>query len=332
MNEVESRFSIKRVKKSSDADYACALKIYNETTAVDIKTSTNEITYWIEQPFTNGSSFELMVFVLYLDGTAIGFAMMCYIKRTKTVLIDYLAVYDEFRINAVLFPYLSLLQNYLNKNGYDVAYIVNEVSAKNKGMSINKESKMFKKLFCLEGFGEICADYYFPQLGLNNSESIFESNLYVKSNDNITCIRRETYLSIVDSIYKDYNTAWYMPFFINENDKNQYISTNEQYYDKICKSIDDELIEIDYMECPILTGPKSENTSGVLPTKLKSKRNVKIPLLIMLVITCPLFIIWLYTFVLGLLGVPIDAANTMIGAVVSASITSASAILLARRK
>lgn len=332
MNEVESKFSIKRVKKSSDVDYAFALKVYNETTAVDIKTSTNEITYWVDQPVTSISAFEPMVFVLYHDTTPVGFAMMCYLKRTKTIIIDYLAVYDKYRINAVLFPYLSLLQNYLYKNGYDVAYIVCEVSSKNKGMSINKESKMFMKLFCLEGFGKICADYYFPQLGLNNRESIFAANLYLKSNDNITLLLKETYLSIVDSIYNDYNTAWYMPFFTNEDEKNQYISTRKHYFDKICNSISDDLITVNYMDCPILIGQQSERTSGVLPTTQKSKRNFKIPLLILLVILGPLFVISIYTLVFSLLGIPVDAVSTIIGTIISSSIAAGSAIYIARRK
>jgi|GEM_PF-1974124 len=332
MERIENKFSIKRIKKTTDSDYTLALKIYNETTAIDVKTNTNEITYWLDQPVTVSSSFELMVFVLYLDDTPIGFAMMCYLKRTKVILIDYLSVYDEYRINAVLFPYLSLLQSYLNKNGYDVSYIVNEVSDKNNGQSINKESKMFKKLFCLEGFGKICSTYYFPQLGYNNPESIFKANLYIKSNDNITLIQKVTYLSIVESIYKDYNLAWYIPIFTNDGEKNQYVSTCEQYIGKIEKDATDELIPVNYMECPVLIGNNRNNVSGVLPASKKSKIKTTLPLTIASIIVCPIFIIWLYTFILEMIGVPLDSVGTAIGTAVSALIASISALVVTRKK
>jgi hypothetical protein len=332
LNHIENKFSVKRIKKSTDSDYISALKIYNETTPIDIRTNSNEITYWIDQPNNLSASFEMMVFVLCLDEIPIGFAMMGYIRRTKIITLDYLSVYEKYRINAVLFPYLSLLQNYLNNNGYDVAYIVNEVSNKNKGISVNKESKMFKKLFCLEGFGRVDAIYYTPPLGLNNYESIFDAHLYIKSNDNITIISKMTFLSIVESIYKDWFTAWYLPFFVDESEKNQYVSQIDQVIAKIERVAVDEHINVLYMECPILIGYREERMAGVLPIPPKKRFIPVLPLIIALIIICPVFVIWLYTYVLNLFGIPLDAVNTAIGTVVSATITSVSAILIARKK
>ena len=48
-NQLEHRFSIKRVTKTSDEDYIKALRIYNDTTPFEIKTSTNEITFWLSK-------------------------------------------------------------------------------------------------------------------------------------------------------------------------------------------------------------------------------------------------------------------------------------------
>jgi hypothetical protein len=332
MEHIENKFSVKRVKKSSDSEYLTALKIYNETTAVDIRTNTNEITYWIDQSSMQRVSFEPMVFVLYLDDAPIGFAMMCYLKKTKIVLIDYLTVYDKYRINAVLFPYLSLLQSYLNKNGYIVSYIVNEVSNKNNGQSINKESKMFKKLFCLEGFGKLGAIYYFPQLGANNPESIFEAHLYIKSNDNISLLHKDTYLSIVESIYRDYNLEWYLPFFSDEAEKNQYVSTSNIYIEKICKSITEDLISVSYIECPILSSVNVDQLSGILPAPSKKRRKPIFISIILLMVIAPVLLIWLYTFILGIMGIPLDSISTIIGTVISASITSVSTITIAKKK
>ena len=65
-NLLEHRFAIKRITKPSNEDYISALKIYNETTPPDIKTNTNEITYWLEQN-RNELPFEIMLFSLYLN-------------------------------------------------------------------------------------------------------------------------------------------------------------------------------------------------------------------------------------------------------------------------
>lgn len=46
-NRLEHRFSIKHVTRTSDEDYVKALRIYNDTTPYEIKTPTNEITYWL---------------------------------------------------------------------------------------------------------------------------------------------------------------------------------------------------------------------------------------------------------------------------------------------
>ena len=60
-NLLEHRFAIKRITKPSNEDYISALKIYNETTPPDIKTNTNEITYWLEQN-RNELPFEIQSF------------------------------------------------------------------------------------------------------------------------------------------------------------------------------------------------------------------------------------------------------------------------------
>lgn len=48
-NRLEHRFSIKHVTRTSDEDYVKALRIYNDTTPYEIKTPTNEITYWLSK-------------------------------------------------------------------------------------------------------------------------------------------------------------------------------------------------------------------------------------------------------------------------------------------
>ena len=114
-NLLEHRFAIKRITKPSNEDYISALKIYNETTPPDIKTNTNEITYWLEQN-RNELPFEIMLFSLYLNNMVVGLAMLTYLKKQKTIIFEYLALQPSFRLNAVFFTYIRCIYNRLLLN------------------------------------------------------------------------------------------------------------------------------------------------------------------------------------------------------------------------
>jgi len=88
-NELDYRFSIRRLDKSTDSDYAAALKIYSETTPYEIKTNTNEITIWLDRKDST-DPFESMFFVLYYSEKLAGFAMMTYIKAQRIVVLEYI--------------------------------------------------------------------------------------------------------------------------------------------------------------------------------------------------------------------------------------------------
>lgn len=111
-NELDYRFRIRRFEKSSDADYAAALKIYNETTPYEIKTNTNEITMWLDRK-EDSDPFESMFFALYFADILAGFAMMTYIRSQRIVILEYIALSAQFRVNTVFFSYVNLLENYL---------------------------------------------------------------------------------------------------------------------------------------------------------------------------------------------------------------------------
>lgn len=210
-NELGHKFSIRRVQKATDEEYIAALRIYNETTPFEIRTETNEITYWLSQNPDN-ELFELYMFVLYLDDKMIGLSMTTYIKRTKVVVDEYLAVLEQYRINTIFLIYLSLIQSYYKEHNIEYSYYVTEISNKNSGNDINRESQISLKVLCTDEFGKINAPYYTLPLGLDNHESNFEAILYIKTNDTIKNISKETYLQIVKSIYYDYSYTWYKKF------------------------------------------------------------------------------------------------------------------------
>ena len=326
-------FSIKKLDKASDSDYIKSLQIYTETTPVDIKTNSNEITYWLNKD-TSKALFIPMYFSIYCGKEIIGFAMMTYLKSVKTVVIEYMAFIERFRINSVFFPVLNLLFNYLEDNHYDVDYYINEISNKHDGKSVDKESKLFKKMICMEGFGKIDAKYYAPPLGTSNYESCFEAYIYIKTKDNISSISKETYLSIIKSIYYEYFYAWYIPFLTEQENKNYKIEI-DKLFESIVKSISDKKIcdiSLPQNSCP-LTITCELNTSGTINSRqLKRTSKFKLTLIFIAIIIIPVILLVFYSFALKWLGIEINSVNSTLGGILSALISSFISLIIYNKR
>lgn len=270
-NTLEHKFSIRRVQKATDEEYITALRIYNETTPFEIRTETNEITYWLSQNPDN-ELFELYMFVLYLDDKMIGLSMTTYIKRTKIVVDEYLAVLEQYRINTIFLIYLSLIQSYYKEHNIEYSYYVTEISNKNSGNDINRESQISLKVLCTDEFGKVNAPYYTLPLGLDNHESNFEAILYIKTNDSIKNVSKETYLQIVKSIYYDYSYTWYKKF-LSIDELQKYHQEVDRNYNLILQKVSQEdIINVVNSNCVALNSSIiSEQTAGTIPIRKRGK-------------------------------------------------------------
>lgn len=328
--KLENRFAIRLVNKASDPEYQQGLRIYNDTTPYDIKTNTNEMSRWLTADL-NSSTFELLLFVLYSNSDVIGLAMLSYIPKYQLVIYDYIAIKNEYRINAVLFSYINLIQNYMCQGNYNIAYYVVEISNKNAGKSIDKESRLFKKLICLEGFGQINVKYQTLPLGLEHHESSFEAFLYVKSNDDLTSISKETFLDIVHAIYYEYYLTWYTPFLTPEKLKMFKEESIDRCYNMLKENLSEKIqLKIEYADCPMLGNVMDEKTFGHLPSSQKEHVGRYI-LTAILVIVGPILLILGYNFVLGKLGIPLSTVSSSIGAIVAALLSSFT-LLMSKKK
>jgi len=332
LSRLEHKFKIRRVSKATDNEYLEALKIYNGTTPYEIRTSSNEITYWLtNRNETNG--FEIYLFVLYLNDEIIGLSMTTYIKTTKIVIDEYLAVEDPFRLNLVLLSYQSLLQNYFQVNAIEVAFFITEISNKNNGQSVDKESRISMKMLCMEDYGKVSALYYTLPLGLTNHESSFEAFLYLKSNDMINALSNETYLGIIKSIYYDYYITWYTPF-LTVTQLDEYKQKVEHYYNLVKNSLISSgkpNISIALSKCETVGPNTNEKLSGVLPT-VKKGSWIKYPVILLLILCMPLLLIWGYSYALNYLNIQMSSLSNAIGAIISSILTAAVSLYLANKK
>lgn len=315
--------------KTTDDEYFKALQIYSDITPTDIKTNTNEITSWLNKKI-EGNPFELLLFSLYLDNSLIGLAMLSYVKKQRIVIYDYIALIEKYRVNTVFFPFINLLQNYISLHGFDVAYYVVEISNKNNGKSIDKESILFRKLICLEGFGMIRAKYYTLPLGLSNHESSFEAFLYLKSNDELNQISKDTFLSIVQAIYYEYYLTWYSALLVPD-ELSEYKQKIDACYNSITKQATNEIsFDIVHVECATSGDTNHTKTFGYLPSQ--QKRKLHYPIILTVLLISPIIIIWGYNYVLQLLNIPLSSVNSIIGGVFGAILSSITALMITKKK
>ena len=328
----EHKFAIKRLSKETDTDYLQAFRIYNDTTPVEIKTATNEIVHWLKKDNIN-TSFKIFLFALYLDDKVIGFSMISYILSEKVSVIEYLALKPQYRINSAFYSYIGLLQDYLRDLDIEVSYYITDISNKGEGKKIDKESRLLRKLLCLEGFGRINTKYYTPPLGIINYESDFESFLYIKSNDTIKQISNTTYQNIIRAIYYNYYYEWYKDFLLNPKDIDEYKMKLDGCLAFINKNIGNNMVcEIVYAECPLVSDISTdEKTYGHLPL-VKKNKNIRLFFFIPLLLAIPVCIILVYKLILETLNIEFDSVSTIISGYFTAIITAISTYFITKRK
>lgn len=329
MAKYENRYVIKQLEKSTDEGYQEALTIYNEETPPGIYTNSNEITSWLDHPEKN-TSFEMIIYALYLDNKVIGFSQITYLPSTKVAILDYITLGKSYRANAAFLVFLSLIRYHLSLSGKSILYYIAEISNKDGGTNIDRESEFYKRIVCLENFGFVNSKYYNIPLGLTNHEGAFESLMYIKANDNIKFINKETFIDIVSSICYDYYLTWYTKFLSDKELKN-YKEKLDSCYNNIKKSAGNEVqLEIVYPACPLFYSQSNDKTYGSLPAK-KKKSIPKIPVLILLVLVIPIVLVLIYSKVLNLLDIPFGTISTFIGSAIS-TITSVLIVMLFNNK
>lgn len=235
-------FSIRRFASSKDKDFTKALKIYNDTIPADTKTSTSEIIYFADHADSQVGR-EMYFFGLYTSGNVVGFVEAGYLFATKTIIIDYIVLKDEYRLNSVFYPLFSLIQRYFSEQMIDYDYIATEVSSKCPEQSVDSESFFSKKMLQMEDFRTADILYRQPRLGLTNLESNFDFQLMLRSAQPITSMRKETYLAIVHDIYFEHYFSWYEMF--DKERSQEYKAHLEDEYKRIQhqveKSKDEEI-------------------------------------------------------------------------------------------
>lgn len=204
----KSSYELRRFEDATAPDFMAALQLYRQYTPASVRTSTNEIVYWLSNYEKQGGD-ELFLFGFFLNDDLVGYAQLVLFTQANFLIIDYLVIDERRRSLNVFFEFFEHIKAYLLDHGYEPRFAVAEVAHYSMEEAIQGEAKMMARLLKFAGFRAVKAPYYQPMLGTSNYESKMRATLLMFSIDPLQTLRRETYLQIVRSVYYDHYLRWY---------------------------------------------------------------------------------------------------------------------------
>jgi len=233
-------YKLKRFTSSSDNSFIDALRIYTSSISREAKTSTNEITHWLDQVKDKTDPTELMFFGFFSNDTIIGYAEIAYIRTERLIIMDYMVVDSKYMSNSSFSTFFFLLLGYFVKNDIDYDYIVTEILVKFNDIETKVD---IIRLFENEDFKIINTLYIQPRLETSNLESNKEALLMIyQRNCSKSSIKKETYFRIINSIYFDHYCTWDAPFFSDEQKRNENYNKLMSDFEKIKSSTCQEVL------------------------------------------------------------------------------------------
>ena len=70
---------------------------------------------------------------LYINNEIVGYVEAGYLFNTKTIIIDYIVLKNEYHLNSAFYPLFGLIQKFFSDQMIDYDFIVTEVSTKVNG-------------------------------------------------------------------------------------------------------------------------------------------------------------------------------------------------------
>ncbi len=202
---------VKQFKNSKELEFAKALRIYSQNIHPNLKTSTNEIAYWLDH-YNSASQNKLYLLGFYCDGLLIGFAQFVYLKEERLIVFDYLVIDSPYRSMENFAGCMAILKRFIEREKLEFNYAIAEVGFLSENSEPSEYSKSLLRLFKFAGGGILNASYYQPPLGPTNHDSEMRAALVMFSYGKVDFVSNETYMDIVDSIYTKHYLRWYEDF------------------------------------------------------------------------------------------------------------------------
>ncbi|WP_321469597.1 GNAT family N-acetyltransferase [Halarcobacter sp.] len=266
------QYTIRLFKNSKSEDFIEALSIYSEEMPSELRTSSNEIIYWIDN-YSKLYKDQLLIFGFYENDKLIGFSQCVYFSEKKFITIDYFVISSTHRGNHSFQMIVALLKDFLKTYEFEYNFIVTEVELKNKSLF---------QLLKINGFGEIKSKYFQPYLGNNNHDSLIEAKLLYFPAYEDKIISKETYKMIIETLYDNHYIRWYSGFLSKKEMKE---------YEKMINNLKIKIFNKLHNQINITGGKKSINDYSEFDTQ----KEIKLTAIILSIICIFAF----FTLILG---------------------------------
>jgi len=204
---VLASYRLRRFSRSSDPDFASALLLYVRNTPPHIRTSTNEITAWLDacpKSFTG----KFYVFGFYLNNRLVGYSEAAYFPIEQVLTFDYITLDLPFRKNNVFFEFVDHLKRFFEQQHPEFRYALAEVAYGVGQQYPSQDSRLLVRLLKLQGFKVIRSPYFQPRLSLSQPDTEMRADLLVYAQASSDALPSETYLRFVRTLYYSYYLPW----------------------------------------------------------------------------------------------------------------------------
>ncbi len=214
MTSVDLHCILRRIQSAREDPelLAKALAVYRANTPQLEATSSNEIAYWSDH---SPDGDELFLFALEINGAIIGYAQFVAFKEKNFVIIDYMTVEEKHKTVGIFLLFFEQIRDYFDRVNLRYDFIVAEILQESDGI-YTQSSEFWRAVMAFERFRVVDAPYHQLQLGRTKYDTDVPARLLVAAGTDMSSLRRETYLMIVETILFEHYLGWYRPFKTDE--------------------------------------------------------------------------------------------------------------------
>jgi hypothetical protein len=211
VTRLEFHYSLQRIRSAQQDPelLAKALIVYHANTPQLEATSTNEILYWADH--YDECDDELFIFALAINDVVIGYAQCVSFTEQSFVIIDYMTVDERHKTVGIFLLFFEQIKEFFLSIGLRYDFIVAEILQEADG-AYTQSSDFWRTIMALERFRVVDAQYHQLQLGRTKFDTQVPARLMIGAGTDITTLRTETYLMIVETMLLRHYLRWYRPF------------------------------------------------------------------------------------------------------------------------
>lgn len=191
-------------------ELGAALAVHSRNTSASLRTQSAQIQAKYEKP--NNGYGEMYYVSLREGGDVVGFAMFGYYRRTRTVIIDHIAIDVAHRQHGSFFVFASLLQGCIEERCPDYDHVVVEIATDPEFARDGINGPRLVRLLRLVGFGQVHVRYDLPGLDARAYRKPHLGTMMVRGAQPIAEIRVETILDVHQAILFEHYLPWFADF------------------------------------------------------------------------------------------------------------------------